>query len=132
VKKCTYLGHIIGDGKVRPEDLKIKAVAEFPTPRTKKAVRAFLGLTTPECDAAFRRLKQALCTAPILQSPNFEREFTLQTDASNRGIGAVLSQADEECIGHPVAYYSYKLLPREERYVYVIPWLLPAYRVYTK
>eukprot|EP00731_Ephydatia_muelleri_P034853 Em0081g18a len=38
------------------------------------------------------------------------------TDASNRGIGAVLSQCDEEGQEHPVAYYSRKLLPREERY----------------
>ena len=42
--------------------------------------------------------------------------FILQTDASNRGIGGILSQLDEENIDRPVAYYSRKLLPREERY----------------
>ena len=40
----------------------------------------------------------------------------LQTDALDRGIGAVLSQLDEDGHDHPVAFFSRKLLPREERY----------------
>ncbi len=40
----------------------------------------------------------------------------MQTDASDRGIGAVLSQLSDEGSEHPVAYYSRKLLPREDRY----------------
>lgn len=47
------------------------------------------------------------------------KPFILQTDASETGIGAVLSQADEEGVEHPVAYYSRKLLPRETRYATV-------------
>eukprot|EP00731_Ephydatia_muelleri_P021177 Em0013g904a len=69
-----------------------------------------------ECEQAFKSLKGCLCSDPVLRSPNFEKQFILQTDASNRGIGAVLSQCDEEGQEHPVAYYSRKLLPREERY----------------
>eukprot|EP00731_Ephydatia_muelleri_P034136 Em0048g12a len=69
-----------------------------------------------ECEQAFTSLKGCLCSDPVLRSPNFEKQFILQTDASNRGIGAVLSQCDEEGQEHPVAYYSRKLLPREERY----------------
>ena len=42
---CVFLGHVIGRGLVSPADLKIKAVREFPLPKTKKAVRQFLGLT---------------------------------------------------------------------------------------
>ena len=42
---CTYLGHIIGNGEVKPETAKIEAVRTFPQPTTKKQVRAFLGLT---------------------------------------------------------------------------------------
>ena len=69
-----------------------------------------------ECEQAFKSLKGCLCSDPLLWSPNLEKQFTLQTDASNCGIGAVLSQCDEESQEHPVAYYSRKLLPREERY----------------
>ena len=71
---------------------------------------------TADCDRAFQQLKSLLCTAPILASPDFNRQFVLQTDASDRGIGAVLSQVDGDGIERPVAYYSKKLLPREERY----------------
>ena len=57
-----------------------------------------------------------LCSSPILKNPDFDRLFIVQTDASDRGIGAVLSQLSDEGSEHPVAYYSRKLLPREERY----------------
>lgn len=69
-----------------------------------------------ECEQAFKSLKDHLCSDPVLQSPNFEKQFVLQTDASNRGIGSVLSQCDEQGQDHPVAFYSRKLLPREEKY----------------
>eukprot|EP00731_Ephydatia_muelleri_P004705 Em0002g881a len=52
----------------------------------------------------------------LLQSPDFEKPFILQTDASDRGLGALPSQRDDSGSDHPVAYYSRKLLPREERY----------------
>ncbi|KAK3090518.1 hypothetical protein FSP39_012438 [Pinctada imbricata] len=64
---------------------------------------------------AFRSLKQALTTSPVLITPDFQKPFTVQTDASQFAIGAVLSQ--EMCDGdHPVAYLSRKLLPREQNY----------------
>ena len=66
--------------------------------------------------SSFGALKDALCQSPVLQSPDFNRPFVLQTDASDRGIGAVLSQIADDGSEHPVAYYSRKLLPREERY----------------
>ena len=69
-----------------------------------------------KCDHAFRQLKELLCNAPLLSTPDFDRSFVLQTDASERGVGAVLSQCDDEGMEHPVAYFSKKLLPREERY----------------
>ena len=47
------------------------------------------------------------------------KPFVLQTDASKSGIRVVLSQADEEGVEHPVAYYSRKLLPRETHYATV-------------
>ncbi len=43
-RRAHYLGHIIGEGKIRPDPEKVKAVIEYPEPKTKKDVRAFLGL----------------------------------------------------------------------------------------
>ena len=149
MSQCSYLGHIVGNGEVRPEQPKLQAIQDFPIPKTKKHIRAFLGLTgyyhrfissyaiiaapltdltrknapnnittiwTSACDKAFTQLKQALCSAPVLHSPIFQQPFILQTDASNRGVGAVLSQCDDDGVEHPVAYFSRKLLPREQRY----------------
>ena len=69
-----------------------------------------------ECEKAFQELKNRLCSSPILYNPDFSRDFCLQTDASDRGCGAVLSQMDDDGFEHPVAYYSRKLLPREQKY----------------
>ena len=71
---------------------------------------------SPECEGAFQRLKSALCTSPVLTSPNFQKEFILQTVASDRGVGAVLSQLDDQGDVKPVVYYSRKLLPQKEWY----------------
>ena len=71
---------------------------------------------TVECDRAFCQLKSQLCCYPVLHSPNFNKEFVIQTDASNRGIGAVLSQRDAAGGENPIAYFSKKLLLSNERY----------------
>ena len=85
---------------------------------------------------AFRKLKELLCSAPVLYAPNYEKEFILQTDASERGVGAVLSQTDDEGEDHPIGYFSRKLLPREEKYSTIekeclaIKLGIQAFRVY--
>ena len=71
---------------------------------------------TVECDRAFRELKHRLCTTPVLRSPDFDKAFILQTDTSDRGLGAVLSQQDDVGEEHPISFWSRKLLPREQRY----------------
>ena len=48
-------------------------------------------LWTEDCDEAFNTLKNKLTTAPILVVPNYEKELYLETDASLKGLGAVLS-----------------------------------------
>ena len=144
--ECVYLGHIVGSGIVKPEEDKTAAVRQFPTPKMKKAVCSFLGVTgyycrfvenyvavavavtdltknsphkvvwTEACEQAFTKLKELLCSAPILMSPGFEKAFVLQTDASELGVGAVLSQQGDDGHEHPVAYWSRMLLPQEQRY----------------
>ena len=67
-----------------------------------------------EHQKAFDTLKVALTTAPVLGYPNFNREFILETDASLRGLGAVLSQVDETGKVHVIAYASRTLRPSEK------------------
>ena len=55
----------------------------------------YLVMWTPECDQAFQSLKTALSSTPLLCSPDFTKRFILQTDALERGVGAVLSQYDK-------------------------------------
>ena len=66
-------------------------------------------------ETAFLDLKKALESPPILRPPHWDEEFILQVDASNRGLGAILSQRDQNGDEHPVAYASRKLQPREEK-----------------
>ncbi len=70
---------------------------------------------TELCQQALTKVKAALCGGPLLHSPNFDLPFLLQTDASDRGLGAVLFQVvgGEE---RPVLYLSRKLSKRETRY----------------
>ena len=88
-----------------------------------------------ECERAFQGLKERLCSSPVLQSPDFERRFLVQVDASGVGLGAVLAQgeAGEE---RPVLFLSRKLLPHETRYSTIekeclaIKWALDSLRYY--
>ena len=66
-------------------------------------------------EKAFNTLREALLKRPILRLPDHSLNFTLRTDASNRGIGAVLMQEHEGKL-HPVAYASKKLTNAETKY----------------
>ncbi len=70
---------------------------------------------TERCQQVFTQVKAALCGGPLLHSPDFSLPFLLQTDASDRGLGAVLTQeiGGEE---RPVLYISRKLSKRETMY----------------
>ena len=116
---------------------------EWPVPTSVTEVRSFLGLAsyyrrfvrdfsklakpmnaltqknhrfewTDEAQRSFEALKAALTSPPILAMPNDDGEFTLDTDASNDSIGAVLSQCQngEERV---IAYGSRSLNRRQER-----------------
>ncbi|GFX61983.1 retrovirus-related Pol polyprotein from transposon 17.6 [Trichonephila clavipes] len=71
---------------------------------------------TTECENAFRELKGKLIDKPVLYASNFEREFIVQTDASNAGMGAVLTQLNEQGEEHPILYLSKKFSEVEKRY----------------
>ncbi|GFS88595.1 retrovirus-related Pol polyprotein from transposon 297 [Trichonephila clavipes] len=147
-QNVKFLGHIVGQGFRTPSEIKVQAVLEFPTPRTKTQIRASLGIAgyyqkyinlfsviaapltdalkgrakkgeikwTTECENAFRELKGKLIDKPVLYAPNFEREFIVQTDTSNAGMGAVLTQLTEQGEEHPILYLSKKFSEVEKRY----------------
>ena len=87
----------------------IKDFASIAVPLTnltkKKNPDIVTVVLTEECDRAFNTLKNVLTSTPVLSSPNFEQMFILQTDASNYGVGTVLSQADVEGLDHPIAFF---------------------------
>jgi hypothetical protein len=143
-KEVNYLGHKITEAGVRPDPQKVGAIELFPTPSTAKQLETLCGMISyyrrfiPNCsriasplykllkkDAkfewteaqgnAFQHLKSKLISRPILQYPDFSNEFILTTDASNSGLGAVLSQGP---VGEdlPVAYSSRSLNNAETHY----------------
>ena len=118
--KLEYLGHLITENGVKPNPNKLEAVKNFKKPINAKDVRSFLGLGgyyrkfiknfstiakpltdltkkdhtfdwTPKCEESFQKIKNCLCSAPVLKFPDYQEQFILTTDASNVGLGAILS-----------------------------------------
>ena len=143
-KRVTYLGHIVSESGIATDPGKIERVCEWPVPENVTEIKSFLGLAgyyrrfapdfaqmarplhklteanvefvwTPECRSSFQTLKTLLSTAPVLAYPDFTAELILDTDASNHGIGAVLSQVKDGA-EHPVAYASRTLTKAERNY----------------
>ncbi|GBM56891.1 Retrovirus-related Pol polyprotein from transposon 297 [Araneus ventricosus] len=150
-KAVAYLGHVISAEGVKTDPENIKAIVYLSHPDKIHVLRSFLGLCTyyrrfvknfstiarplhklteaksnfnwtDECETSFNSLKQALSSAPILTYPRIDKDFILDTDASNEGIGAVLSQniGNEERV---IAYFS-KSLDHFHHYLYGRKFLL--------
>ena len=70
----------------------------------------------PEACEAFNHLKAACLQAPILSFPDFSKPFLLETDASGKGLGAVLSQKQSDQRYHPISYASRIMNEMEQGY----------------
>ena len=70
----------------------------------------------PDALEAFEKLKMCCMTTPVLAFADFEKKFQLETDASSEGLGAVLSQKQEDGKWHPIAFGSRELKGGEAKY----------------
>ena len=86
--------------------------AETLTQQGKKMVARKL-VWTADCEKAFNTLKKRLTSAPVLTVADFTKPFILHVDASNEGLGAVLSQEVDQKL-RVVAYASRRLKPTEK------------------
>jgi len=141
-KETEFLGHIITTDGIKSNPNKINAIINFPIPKTTKGIKSFLGLcgfyrkfipnfakiakpmtsklkkgaviNTKNNDytSAFEKIKVLITSDPILIYPNFEKKFSLTTDASNIAIGSVLSQEHK-----PICYASRTLTEHELNYL---------------
>ena len=138
------MGHVVSKNGIKPNPKLIESVEKWKVPKNVKDVQQFLGLCnyyrqfvskfseiasplskltrkdvifkwSDECQYSFEMLKKALCKAPVLAYPNPHGNFVLDTDASNVGIGAVLSQV-QDGKEKVIAYGSKKLDKQQQRY----------------
>lgn len=82
----------------------------------KKGCTKVLPSATLEQRQAFELLRESLLSAPVLQLPNTNKPFSVDTDACDHQIGAALFQEDDHGVRHPVGFWSRSLLPAERNY----------------
>jgi hypothetical protein len=165
-KKVNFLGFVISEKGVEQSSLLTDKVSLFPVPKNKKQVRSFIGLASyyrrfiqnfamicrplhdltkgigeriewsNKANTAFLTLKQKLVEAPILVRPDFSRPFIIITDASIDGLGAVLTQLDENNHEHPIFYASSATTVGQRNYgiskleMAAVVWALRLFRPY--
>lgn len=123
--EVPFLGYLLSCDGLKPDPSKVQAILDFEAPKTIRQIRRFLGMVnyyrrfigdfseitapisdllagkpkivrwTSEAEQAFRKIKERLITAPILANPDFDKEFSVQTDASDRAVAGVLTQLQE-------------------------------------
>jgi len=145
ITEVDFLGMIVSHDGIKMDPEKVNAILKWPEPTNVKQVRAFLGLSNfyrhfikdyaimarPLTDltckdvvfhfgdkehAVFEALKAAFTCAPVLQYPDQDHEFLLETDASEFAIGGVISVKCEDGEFRPVAYMSHSMTPPECNY----------------
>jgi len=123
LQELHYLGHVVGGDGIKPDPNKLKVMKDLSNPKTVTEVRMAIGLFsyyrrfiknfatiaeplyqltkknqswkwTDSHQNAFDTLKTKLTSALILVQPNLEQTFILQTNTSDEGFGAVLTQKD--------------------------------------
>lgn len=151
LQKCTfasdsvkYLGHVIQNNSVRPLKDNLVSIRHFPTPKTQKNIRQFLGkinfyheyiprsaivldplhnllrknekfVWSEKCEESFNQIKNYLCSQPVLEIFDKDLPIKIFTDASLEGIGAILKQTQLDGKDKPVAYFSKKLNDSQKR-----------------
>ena len=89
----------------------------------------------PDQQEAFEKLKDRLCTTPVLTYPDFSQPFILTTDASKMAVAAVVSQL-QEGVERPLAYASRQLTKNEASYsaseteMLALVWAAKYFRCY--
>uniref|UniRef100_A0A7G3ANC8 RNA-directed DNA polymerase n=1 Tax=Lutzomyia longipalpis TaxID=7200 RepID=A0A7G3ANC8_LUTLO len=146
VPELRYLGFVVNEEGIKIEPDKIEAIQNYPKPSTVKEVRQLLGMCgwnrrfikdyakimapisnllkgkpnrivwTSEAERAFEEIKRALGSAPILRNPKYDRVFHVCTDASDVGIGAQLTQRDDNGDEYTVTYISQKLSETQKKW----------------
>lgn len=143
LQELTFLGHVVNIHGISTDPSKVEAIRAYPVPRNIKEVQRFLGLSgwyhrfvpnfsriaepinalkkkghafnwSPQCQQAFELLKACLTSPPILGHPDLERPFIVYTDASDTGLGAVLSQRRDQGSEQVIAYASRTLQNKAE------------------
>ena len=97
-----YLGNIVGQGQVRPLDIKIQTMAKFPMPTSRKKIARFLGVAghyrnfclnfskiAALLTNSFDKVKLLIQKSPVLKSQDYEKPFQLIIDISDVGTGSV-------------------------------------------
>ena len=138
--KCDFFGQTITPEGMKVDDKKVEAIKQMKAPKDKKALQSFQGMVNylrrysakltrlfeplkpllrEEMEwtwdfshqDAFDAIKEELSRTPVLAYFDRKAEHVIQTDASMKGLGAVLLQE-----GKPVIHVSGTLTPAEERY----------------
>ena len=94
----------------------IKDFTQIAKPLHRLTERGSTFSWSDDCKESFEELQKQLSSAPLLIFPDFRKPFILDTDASDIGIGAVLSQTDAEGKERVIAYGSRLLSKSEHKY----------------